>query len=339
MQSISQSKIDKSNIRLLPDIGNIIPYKQLETFLFSGEVPEINRMLLLHKGFVVEDDTDNSLYFILSKLEEYMEFVSKNANFNRNEICPINFINLFSTMGYEIVPNKGNMNLIKRLNYFREFIKKKEKSNDLNAGVIMNYFWPDKFNGIVTECNDKPYMVSIKFPKQGKPFVLIVSEYKNDYKNSISLNSEGSDSEEEFEKVYNSWVQDVLMETPDNYITSCLTKVTGSEDFAKMIFESHKTKLEYNLPVYDLDTILNFKSVQAQNDYHQKFINVYPNLVVYKDDTLFLNFEGFNKYLLNLEENYLVNFESKNRINTLYYNVMDELVNCYERLYTYTKLL
>ena len=64
MQSISQSKIDKSNIRLLPDIGNIIPYKQLETFLFSGEVPEINRMLLLHKGFVIEDETDNSLYFI-----------------------------------------------------------------------------------------------------------------------------------------------------------------------------------------------------------------------------------------------------------------------------------
>lgn len=335
MQSISQSKIDKSNIRLLPDIGNIIPYKQLETFLFSGEVPEVNRMLLIHKGFVVEDETDNSLYFILSKLEEYMEFVSKNANFNRNEICPINFINLFSSMGYEIIPNKGNMKLIHKLGEFREFLIKK---NDLNAQVILNFFWPDKFNGIVSECNDQPYMVSIKFPKKGKPFVLIISEYMNDYKNSISLNTLGSETEKEFEKVYNSWVQDVLMDNPDNYITSCLTNITGSEEFAKMIFESHKTKLEYNLSIYELDTVLDFKSTNKQKEYHQNFSKMYPELVVTKEDQLYVNFEGFNKYLLNIEASYLSNFDSKERINTLYYNVMDELVNCYERLYTYTKL-
>ena len=339
MQSISQSKIDKSNIRLLPDIGNIIPYKQFETFLFSGEVPEINRMLLLHKGFVIEDETDNSLFFILSKLEEYMDFVAKNANFNRNEICPINFINLYSSMGYDIIPNKGNIRLIQKLTEFKEFLVNKQVKNDLNSKVILNFFWPDKFNGIVTESNDQPYIVSIKFPKNGKPFVLIVSDYKNDYKNSISLNSIGSDAEIEFEKVYKSWVQDVLMDNPDNYIISCLTNITGSEDFAKMIFESHKTKKEYNLPVYDLDTILDFKSTKIQNKYHEEFSQTYPDLMILKEGTMYLNFEGFNKYLLNLETNHLSTFEAKEQINTLYYNVMDELVNCYERLYEYTKLI
>lgn len=336
MQSISQSKIDKSNIRLLPDIGNIIPYKQLETFLFSGEVPEINRMLLLHKGFVVEDEKDNSLFFILAKLEEYMEFVAKNANFNRNEICPINFINLFKTMGYDIIPNKGNLKLIERLSEFREFLISK---NELNSKTILNYFWPDKFNGIVTEANNVPYMVSIKFPKVGKPFVLVVSEFKNDYKNSISLNCIGSDSNEEFEKVYNSWTQDYLMDNPDNYVISCLTNVTGSEEFAKMIFNSHKSKLEHNLSIEELDLILDFKSAVKKKDYHQQFTNMYPELMVFKDNIIHVNFEGFNKYLLNLDVSYLQNFESKEQINNLYYNVMDELVNCYERLYTYTKLI
>ena len=54
---------------------------------------------------------------------------------------------------------------------------------------------------------------------------------------------------------------------------------------------------------------------------------------------MYLNFEGFNKYLLNLESSYLYNFQEKENINELYYNVMDELVNSYQRLYTHTKLL
>ena len=331
MQTISQSNIDKNNIKLVPDIGNIIPYKQFELFLFSGELPEINRMLLLHKDFVFQDEKDNTLYFILSKLDEFLEFVCKNANFNNNNICPINFMGLISNMGLEMIPNKGNQQLITLLNNFRQFIINK---NDLNSKVILNYFWPNKFNGIITESNDKPYMLSIKFPKHGKPFVLIISEFSNDYKNSVSINSNIDD----FEKIYNSWVQEVLMDNPDNYVISCLSNVTGNEDFAKMIFESHKIKMDYNLSLNELDSILDFKSNALRNEYHNKFETLYPDLITNKDDNMYVNFEGFNKYLLNLETRFLNNFESKERINTLYYNVMDELVNCYERLYKYTKL-
>jgi len=105
-----------------------------------------------------------------------------------------------------------------------------------------------------------------------------------------------------------------------------------------MIFESHKIKMDYNLSLNELDSILDFKSNALRNEYHNKFETLYQDLITNKDDNMYVNFEGFNKYLLNLETRFLNNFESKERINTLYYNVMDELVNCYERLYKYTKL-
>ena len=63
------------------------------------------------------------------------------------------------------------------------------------------------------------------------------------------------------------------------------------------------------------------------------------NLFEEKEGTIYLNFEGFNKYLLNLELSYLNNFEDKERINTLYYNVMDELVNSYKKLYLFVKVV
>jgi len=46
-----------------------------------------------------------------------------------------------------------------------------------------------------------------------------------------------------------------------------------------------------------------------------------------------LNFEGFNKYFLNLELRYLLHFEMKEMITTLYYNITNELIESYKTLY------
>lgn len=321
-----------NNIRLFSDIGNCIPYSQLEIFLFSGKVPEINRMLLLHKKFVIE--YNSTLYFILEKLDEYINFSLTKVNFSKNTICPINLFELISNKNMDITPFRDNIKLFQLLTKFKNFIKEK---NDLNSTIILKYFWSDTFNGIVTETNDNPYLISIKFQKNGKPLILTISNYMNNYKNSLSLNANDSDMENEFNKVYDTWVQEFLMENPDNYIISCLTNITGNENFATMIFESHKTKNEFNLSINELDMILSFKSLNSIKEYHKLFSEKYPHLYIITNKNMFVTFEGFNKYLLNLEVKFLNNFESKERINTLYYNVMDELVNCYERLYNFTK--
>ena len=334
MQFLSQSKIDKRNLKLIPDVGNIIPYRQLETFLFGGHVPELNRMLLLHRGFVLEDE-NNDLFFKLSKMEKFLEFSFDNIDFTKNTICPINYLSLVKFDKNLTLTTKMDR-LINIMLDFKIFLQNK---NELNSKSLLNYFWDDRFNGIVCETSEEPYMITIKFPKINKPFIMVISEYMNSYKTSISLNSLGEDRLEEFEKVYKTWVQEVLMDNPDDYIVSCLNNVTGNEDFSRMIFNSHKEKTNYTLALSDLDMILDFKNKKSQESYHAYFMRIYPNLIKLVDSNLFVNFEGFNKYLLNIEKDYLSNFESKERINTLYYNVMDELVNSYQRLYTHTKLI
>ena len=48
---------------------------------------------------------------------------------------------------------------------------------------------------------------------------------------------------------------------------------------------------------------------------------------------LYLNFEGFNKYLLNIDVKYLENFSIKEQINQMYTNILMELVDTYKLLY------
>ncbi len=46
-----------------------------------------------------------------------------------------------------------------------------------------------------------------------------------------------------------------------------------------------------------------------------------------------LNFEGINKFLLNISEDDVENFEVKEQINEMYYNSMFELIHSFEQLY------
>jgi hypothetical protein len=55
----------------------------------------------------------------------------------------------------------------------------------------------------------------------------------------------------------------------------------------------------------------------------------YPNLI--QND--YINFEGINKFLLNISESDVVNFEVKEMINEMYYNSMHELIYSFEKLY------
>ena len=131
------------------------------------------------------------------------------------------------------------------------------------------------------------------------------------------------------------------MENPDDFVINCLAEVTGSPDMANFIFKSHQEKSDFVIKVDDLNEIINFKSAIKRNEYVGNFKLMYQmmNLFEEKEGTIYLNFEGFNKYLLNLELSYLNNFEDKERINTLYYNVMDELVNSYKKLYMFVRLV
>ena len=73
--------------------------------------------------------------------------------------------------------------------------------------------------------------------------------------------------------------------------------------------------------------------------YGGEFLRLYKDKNLYDDEDgiIKLNFEGFNKYLLNLNKDNLVNFSQKESINELYFNITNELINSYQNLYNYLK--
>ena len=46
-----------------------------------------------------------------------------------------------------------------------------------------------------------------------------------------------------------------------------------------------------------------------------------------------INFEGFNKFYLNLEKDSLINFKEKDRVNDFYTNITKELISSYKELF------
>jgi hypothetical protein len=77
----------------------------------------------------------------------------------------------------------------------------------------------------------------------------------------------------------------------------------------------------------------------------EQFINKFTKM--YKEESIWktkenedysevhLNFEGFNKYFLNLEAGYLESIYEKEIINDFYYNITNELINSYKSLYNH----
>jgi len=330
------SKIITSNIKLIPNVGNVIPYNEIMEQLFGCIINDIPRMELLNKGYIVNGyENDSVVYFILSKFNDYLTLCAKRINFKNNCICPINFYYCNSLLtDIEIEQSDTYIRIFKLLYDFKIFITNK---NDINSNIIIKLFWSEMFKGIVTSYNDEPFMMTLKFQKAtGFPYIINISENHGNFKNMLSLSSTDSIREDEFERVYSSWCQDVLMENADTYVMYCLEQITGSVDLARFITTSHNNKSEFVINIDDLNNIINFKSDKKMKEYIELFKTIYANSFIFsvENDNVTLNFEGFNKYLLNLETSFLLTFEDKESVNTLYYNVMDELVNSYKKLYS-----
>jgi hypothetical protein len=334
--SISYSKMLNYNLKLIPEVGNAMPYNEFMDILFGNNINDIPRLELLHKNFVV-DINHGTFYFVLSKFEEYLHFAKKRINWKKESLCPINYFDCLEKLGIEFQIEEDDMRLMKLLAKFKSFLSEKD---DFYSNMILKFYWDEVFKGVISSYNENPFMVTLKFRKEkGFPLVLNIVDGESSIENAINIDSE--DNLEEFQKVFNNWKNNLMMDNPDEFVINCLTNVTGSIDMANFIFKSHQEKSEFVIKVDDLNEIINFKSAIKKNEYIGRFKSMYQqmNLFEEKEGTIFLNFEGFNKYLLNLEIQFLNNFEDKERINILYYNVMDELVNSYKKLYTFFKII
>ena len=293
--SISYSKMLNYNLKLIPEIGNTMPYNEFMNILFGNNINDIPRLELLNKNFVV-DINDGTFYFVMSKFEEYLNFAKKRINWKKENLCPINYFDCLEKLGIEFEVDEEEMKLMKLLAKFKNFLIEKD---DFYSKIILKFYWDEIFKGVVSSYNRIPFMVTLKFRKEkGFPLVLNIVDGESSIENAINVDSE--DNLEEFEKVFNNWKNNLMMDNPDEFVINCLTNVTGSIDMANFIFKSHQKKSEFVIKVDDLNEIINFKSAIKKNEYIGKFKLMYQqmNLFEEKEGTIFLNFEGFNKYLL-----------------------------------------
>ena len=329
----SYSNMLNSNIKIIPDIGNVMPYQDLMEILFANQVKEIPKLELINKEFLVSFDDNDELYFILNRFEDFLNFLTKRIDFEKENIIAFNFLDCLKKLDIDFEVNENQIKLAKVLGGFREYLVEKE---DFHSKIILDLFWNDIFKGTISTFNEEPYMMVIKFRKPvGFPLVLNITEGEQLMDNCLSIDHENS-----FDKLFENWKNILKMEDSDDFVVNCLTEVTGSVDLANFIFTSHSNKQKYVIKVNNLNEIINFKNEKKKDEYLSRFKSMYQSMGIFQDDgsdNLMLNFEGFNKYLLNLEIDYLDSFEDKERINTLYYNVMDELVNSYKKLYLFFK--
>ena len=323
------------NLKIIPEIGNVIPYSDIMDVLFANQIKEIPKMELSNREFLVSlDDEDENLYFPLSKFEEFLNFLAKRVDFDKENIIAFNFLDCLQKLNIEYESNEYQINLARLLGEFRDYLI---NSEDFYSKIMLDLFWNQSFKGVISTFNQEPFMLVIKFRKpKGFPLILNLVEGEQINENSLSL-----DGVNDFNKVFESWKNTLKMEDSDDFVINCLAQVTGSIDLANFIFTSHSNKEKHVIDVNSLNEIINFKSEKKKSEYLNVFKTIYKLSDIYQqtDNKLFLNFEGFNKFLLNLEISYLDSFEDKERINTLYYNVMDELVNSYKKLYLFFKTI
>jgi hypothetical protein len=177
--------------------------------------------------------------------------------------------------------------------------------------------------------------------------VVIISWAKND--ELLKVTTDGLDSlfqsdlddiafhayvvESNYESLYEHHKKCLLMDNPEDFLINNLERVTGNFEFSKMAVQSYLIKNDYQTPLKGLTELITWKDVSLKNEYLDFFIFKYKNIVKVIDGEYMTNFEGLNKFLLNLEVKYLDQWLIKEQINELYYQITHELINSYEILY------
>jgi hypothetical protein len=218
---------------------------------------------------------------------------------------------------------------------FLHFLKLKQ-NND--ASTIVNIIAPNyKFEGEVIkilELDEYLNDMVMKFDKKGKPLFITLSWSLNKKLNHQNMLRICNNVEiDEYEVLYDYICEQLRMDTPEDYLINNLDRVCGSREFSEIMVKSYLSKHEFKYSLDLISSIILWKDSKSYNKYKDYFLSRYEHCTVLDDDQILLNFEGINKFLLNINEEHVENFEVKEQINDMYYNCMTELISSFEKLY------
>ncbi len=300
-----------------PTYDKIILLNKVNKFFFGiKETPITNPQYLLMSNIIIKYKDEN--YLILSKLHKFIEAIGNMENQSHKFLI----INYYNFIGHEI--NGIQKDIIDFNNKFINYLNNKKP---LYYNTIIKMFGDIFFNGSLVGIENNTNIISIKYDN-----ITITYGYKPiDMKLYINMNH----NDYNYNILYDQIKEAYLMMDIDRFVIYNLTKITNNEGFASLLVSSHNNKEEYCIPIYIINTFINFKNNSSAIKYLDRYKMMYKegsDWINYDDDML-LNFEGVNKYFLNLELNDLSNINDKEMINDFYYNITNELINSYKTLY------
>lgn len=318
---------------------NIVPLSRVNQFFFGTNlfVSKLNNTILHKESMITKHN--GHYYVYISKLEKYLNEVCDVIDIeNKINCCPFNYLKIFG-QSVRILNGKYNL-MVYAFESFLHFLKLKQ-NND--ASTIVNIIAPNsknnnyKFEGEVVkilELDEDLNDMVLKFDKKGKSLFITLSWSKNknlNYPNRLRIcNNVELD---EYETLYNYICEQLRMDTPEDYLINNLDRVCGSREFSEIMVKSYLSKNDFKYSLDSINSVILWKDSKSYNKYKDYFLSRYEYCTVLDDDQILLNFEGINKFLLNINEDYVENFEVKEQINDMYYNCMTELISSFEKLY------
>ncbi len=313
---------NKDIILVHPDHDKIVLIDDINKFFFGVNEMPITNCIQFFDFHKITINYKEKHYLVLSKLKEYFEGIGDLDKYEYQYI-PINYYNF---IGKELIGIHKNI-----YDFNKKFIEYLTINKPLYFDIFINMIGREYFNGKLIEYSPLVKNMSIMYDG-------IVINYLDD---NIYINADNicvsliNDYNKQFKNVYNMIKMKHLMKDIDTFVIYNLTKITKSKDFSKLLVESHNMKDSFCISIELINNIINFKNELYKEDYIEKFIKIYKEKSIWSknDSTIYLNFEGFNKYFLNLESNYLESQEMKEIIMNFYYNITNELINSYKSLY------
>ena len=300
-----------------PNYDKIMLLSKVNRFFFGiNNTPITNPQFLLMNKIII--NYNEEYYLVLSKLSKFIDAIGTMEN-QADKFLHINYYNFTNRELIGIQKDVVEFN-----NNFKLYLKK-EKPMFFNTIIKMlgNTF----FNGILVGIEHNTNMICIKYDEISVTYgydELDMKLYAN-----LSINN--------FETLYSNIKEKYLMMDIDKFVCYNLTKITGNEDFSSLLVAGHNNKEDFCIPVYIINSVIKFKNTKTEEQYINKFIKMYNKNSIWNfiDDEVYLNFEGFNKYFLNLEVGDLESIYEKEIINDFYYNITNELINSYKSLYNH----
>ena len=307
--------------QLEPEIGRIIPLSTINQIFFGNSDPFCisGKMTLLNTNNIIKK---NGVYYLnLAKLDEYFEFV-KVLSLNELSFCPYNYYKYIQKTN--IPDHYKNM-----IDVIDEYIQYLESLDEHFSNTIKHIiFNKGLFNGEVFA--NAPTIISMKFNKIGSPLII---HFTNDNTEGNFLSLSKNRTNEQYKSLYNTHKTQLLMEDPKVFLINNLERVTGNLSFSEMAVNAYLIKNDFTTPLDGLVELVLWKDDRSKMEYIDFFFKKYSNIIIETNNGLMTNFEGFNKFLLNLEVKYLQQWEVKEQYNELYYQITHELIKSFELLY------